>query len=95
MALIILSLLLGLLIGYFEILPNKLSSLTDELITIGLVLLLFSMGAEMGLNDKIISNLDKLGFQALALAVGSIAGSLSLIKLIEGMIIDFGKEDKN
>lgn len=95
MALIILSLLLGLLIGYFEILPDNLSSLTDELITIGLVLLLFSMGAEMGLNDKIISNLDKLGVQALVLASGSIAGSLGLIKLIEGMMIDFGKEDKN
>ena len=74
--------------------PEKCLNLTDKLITIGLVLLLFSMGAEMGLNDKIIANLDKLGFQALVLAAGSIAGSLSLIKLLESMVVDFRKEDK-
>ncbi|MBM7624368.1 LysO family transporter [Sporohalobacter salinus] len=94
MILIISSLLLGVLLGYFEILPKKIFDLTDKLIIIGLVSLLFSMGAEIGLNDKIMANLDKLGLQALVLAVGSIMGSLGLIKLLENMIADFGREDK-
>ncbi|SJZ35378.1 LysO family transporter [Selenihalanaerobacter shriftii] len=94
MSVIIWFLLLGLTIGYLEIIPERFSSLTDNLITGGLILLLFSMGVEIGLNDKVIANLDKLGFQAIVLALGSILGSLGLIKLLEMLVGNFRKEQE-
>ncbi|KXS40075.1 MULTISPECIES: LysO family transporter [unclassified Candidatus Frackibacter] len=94
MLLIIISLSLGLIIGYFELIPDSLESSTDKLITVGLILLLFNMGAEIGLNDKVIANLDKLGLQALILAMGSILGSILIVKFLENLVGDFRKENQ-
>ncbi len=52
------------------------------------------MGAEIGLNDKVIANLDKLGLQALILAMGSILGSILIVKFLENLVGDFRKENQ-
>jgi uncharacterized membrane protein YbjE (DUF340 family) len=94
MLVIIVFLILGLIIGYFDIIPERYEGLTEKLITGGLVLLLFSMGVEIGLNDKIIANLDKMGFQALILAISSVIGSIGLIILLEKLVVEFRKENR-
>lgn len=48
--------------------------------------MLLAMGAQLGANDKLIANLDRLGFQALLLAIGSIIGSVFFVRLAENRI---------
>lgn len=53
-------------------LQKGLSRLTDAVVC----LLLFLLGAAMGSNSTIIENLPTLGFQALVLTFGAVAGSI-------------------
>ncbi|RYD05636.1 hypothetical protein N752_07005 [Desulforamulus aquiferis] len=48
--------------------------------------MLFAMGAQLGANDKLVSDLSRLGWQAMVLAFGSILGSLMLVRLAENYI---------
>ncbi|MBM7557944.1 LysO family transporter [Halanaerobacter jeridensis] len=75
----IISLIIGICIGYFNLLPNQITDLAHYLILGGLFVLLFIMGFEIGNNDKILNNLNQIGLEAILLAGGSIAGSLIMI----------------
>ena len=79
MELIILSLIVGICIGYFDLLPDEITDLAHYLILGGLFVLLFVMGFEIGNNDKILQNLNQIGLEAILLAGGSIIGSLLMI----------------
>ena len=81
MYLIIISLILGLCIGCFQLLPTKIINLAHYLILGGLFILLFIMGFEIGINDKILNNLNLLGLKAILLASSSIIGSLIMVFL--------------
>lgn len=51
-----------------------------QLITMaGLFIMLGAMGAQLGSNDKVLANLDKLGFQAFILASCTVLGSVALV----------------
>lgn len=47
-----------------------------------LLLLLFTMGVNIGINDQIISTFGKLGFQAVVLALSSVVLSVAAVKLV-------------
>lgn len=85
MWMIILFLLAGFLIGYFELFAKskqrEFIKVTHYITTGGLVILLISMGAKIGVDDKILSQIHQIGFQAVVLALGSIGGSILLLKL--------------
>ncbi|TDX53025.1 LysO family transporter [Orenia marismortui] len=80
---IILSLLMGILIGYIDILPNRLNKLSDKLTLVGLMILLLVMGIKIGISKEIINNLDSLGLKAIILSIGSILGSVLLLLFVE------------
>ncbi|MGM0502430.1 MAG: LysO family transporter [Bacillota bacterium] len=79
MQIIIASLIIGICIGYFNLLPNKITDLAHYLILGGLFILLFVMGFEIGNNDRILQNLDQIGLEAILLAGSSIIGSVAMI----------------
>ena len=81
MGLIIGFLLTGFLIGYFKFLGKWIFQLAGYITTFGLVILLASMGAKIGMDSKILSQLDQIGLQAFFMAVGSIIGSIILVKI--------------
>ena len=81
MWLIIFFLLMGFLIGYYKILAGWFFQLAGYITTFGLVILLAAMGAKIGMDPKILSQLDKIGIQALFMAIGSILGSIFLVKI--------------
>lgn len=72
------SLLLGLLFG---LLPSskRWQTTSKALGTIGLFLLLGSMGIELGGNADIMEGLGHIGATAAVLAIGAIAGSIALV----------------
>jgi uncharacterized membrane protein YbjE (DUF340 family) len=47
-----------------------------------LLLLLFIMGVNIGINDEIINDFSKLGFQAIVLSLSSIILSVAAVKLV-------------
>lgn len=49
-----------------------------------LLLLLFIMGVNIGLNEQIIRNFGKLGMQAIVLALCSVALSIAAVRLVSG-----------
>lgn len=51
-----------------------------------LLLLLFIMGVNIGVNDVVINGIYRLGFQAIVLAAFSIAFSIFFVKLVSGFV---------
>jgi len=86
---ILLVLLSGIGTGMFLLEPEFMSK-TDILLDIGLCLLLFFVGIDIGSNKKAFAHLKKLGFKLLLIpisaALGSIIGGM-VISLVLGMSI--------
>jgi uncharacterized membrane protein YbjE (DUF340 family) len=86
--------LLGAWFGYSDKLSFKFINkkrLFDKIAKLqyfSLLFLLFIMGVNIGINKEIISAFYKLGYQALVLAVFSVAFSIIGVKLISGFIIN-------
>lgn len=59
-----------------------------------LLLLLFIMGVNIGVNEDVINGFYKLGFQAVVLAVFSIAFSIMFVKLVSGFVQRGGKDSE-
>lgn len=68
MWLILVSLLVGVVIGLLNILPRKIVKYNSRFQQIGVILLIFSMGASIGSNREILRNLESMGFKALIFA---------------------------
>lgn len=72
----------GIIAGVFVHQKQKLIKLNDWLISLAIYLLLFLLGISVGLNKTIIQNIGTLGFQALMITLGAIAGSVLMSWLI-------------
>lgn len=72
---ILIVLALGVMSGYF-IMPESIYEKTGMLMDIGLCLLLFSVGIDLGSNKEIFKNLKAVGFKVLIVPAATIAGSL-------------------
>ncbi|WP_051273633.1 LysO family transporter [Desulfotruncus alcoholivorax] len=79
MALIFISLAAGILIGYFRPLSARGAKVTHTFTMLGLIILLASMGAQLGSNKKILGELGQIGVEAAVLAGCSVAGSVLLV----------------
>lgn len=86
MWLILLSLGLGILVGYLRPLSPEKTRVTNAVTTVGLFILLMSMGAQLGSNRDVLDGLGRLGLQAVVLATFSVLGSVVLIFLARGFI---------
>ena len=76
----------GLFIGYVLPQGSKFYSINDRVTQMGLVLLLLAMGAQIGMDEKIISQLNHIGFHAFLLALSSIVGSVIFLYLLTPLI---------
>lgn len=76
---ILLSVISGMGLGYF-FLPSSINSSTDIIIDIGLMVLLFFVGMDIGKHKDVLDKLKKLGFKVLlipaVIILGSVLGSM-------------------
>lgn len=72
--------ILGIGVGY--IFRKRNLSFISKLITVLIWILLFVLGLEVGSNPQIVSNLGKLGLDALIITVGALLGSIILAALL-------------
>lgn len=79
---LLLFLLIGITLGYTKFLPNRVYQINEYVINAGLVILLMSMGAKIGIDEEIMSNIHRIGFQALIIAIGAVMGSIVIVKIL-------------
>ena len=72
---ILLSVFIGTILGYF-ILPSGLDSTLGLMIDIGLMILLFFVGIDIGKQKGIYEKIKKIGFKVLSVPFGVIIGSI-------------------
>ncbi len=63
-------------IGYLIRNKSTLIKINSQLTITTIYLLLFLLGISVGLNDKIIKNIDTIGLQAIIITIGAVLGSL-------------------
>lgn len=68
----------GMLAGYLLRKQKKLISLSEKLVMWAIYLLLFLLGIAIGVNDQILERFADLGFLAMAITIGGVAGSIFL-----------------
>ena len=71
---ILVVLVLGIGAGYF--LPSDVSAMIDSASSYMLLILLFSVGIDMGLNKEVFTRIRELGFKILLIPFGVVVGSL-------------------
>lgn len=81
---------LGLLIG-FQKLPQAVYKAVDWITTISLVILMITIGGNVGTNDEVIAEISTVGLNCLATCLCAIAGSVLLCLLIEKTILPLEK----
>ena len=67
-------------------LSGKITDKLSKLQFASLLLMLFVMGINIGVNDEVVNGFYKLGLQAIVLAVFSIAFSILFVKLVSGFV---------
>lgn len=85
---------LGAYLGFKDKLPNKIVVHLSKLQYWSLLFLLFVMGINIGINDKVINTFYQLGYQALVLSFFSIIMSVLGVRLISRFVKtkDIGSE---
>lgn len=87
MWIIIVSLIIGVCIGYFFDLSNKYKKFSSVLQQLGVILLLFSMGASAGANKSIVSNLRNIGKISVTFAILTSIFSIVLVFFVSSKFI--------
>lgn len=90
---IMLSLIAGIAIGFFKFLPEGVLKYNIRAQQVGVVLLLFSMGASIGANRALLSNIGTLGIKALTYTMLSIFFSVAVLYIISGKITEGDKKE--
>lgn len=76
MLLIITALLLGIIVGYFRLLSDRIVRLTKPVSLIGLLLLIFLLGVKIGDEPRVTQHLGEIGVQGLLIALFAVVGTL-------------------
>ncbi len=76
---LIVAITIGFILGRYQMLPAFILKYNDHLINLGVVLLLFSMGIQIGLEDNLISKLGIIGWKAFILAGFAILFSVLIL----------------
>ncbi len=74
-------LLAGFLLGFWQENNLKIKRLAQYIVHFGLLILIAAMGARIGADPEIISDLGRIGLQSFLLALGGIAGSVICLYL--------------
>lgn len=69
----------GFLIGLFNLLPPRCQAKMSQVSTLALVALLYSMGARLGSDQQLMSDIGLIGLQSLGLALATMVGSVALV----------------
>lgn len=77
---IVIAVLCGILAGYFVV-PDTVAAHCGDVITVGLCLLLFLVGLDMGKQGNIWSDIKKVGFRVLLFPLAVVAGTLCFAAL--------------
>ncbi|MEI6276177.1 MAG: LysO family transporter [Prolixibacteraceae bacterium] len=75
----------GILVGLMIVRKPRLHLLNNHLLNWSIYLMLFLLGISVGTNEEVIKNLGKIGYEAVAIALASIAGSV----LFSGLLFRF------
>jgi len=67
---------IGILIGWIFHTREKFLKLVGYITNWSIFLLLFLLGISVGVNEKILNNFDKIGFQAISLTLFAVLGSI-------------------
>ncbi len=79
---ILIPLFVGIAIGYVDLWPDFLEKTEGPLSHFALLLLLTLMGTKIGSDGEILSSIGNIGLISLAIAAGSIVGSVILLGLV-------------
>lgn len=82
---VLIAVALGVLVGHFNLISCSQKTIAN-FTTLCLFIMLLAMGAQLGANEKLLADLGHMGWQALVLALGSIVGSVLLVRLMEKRI---------
>ena len=82
------------MIGKWKHIPERFFKYADYLIFFAVILLLFSMGIEIGLNKAVIKELPMLGWKAFLIALLSVIFSVIFIHFIVNKIMFSTRKDK-
>ena len=82
---------LGMLAGYFLV-PDAIVAYCGQVIDLGLYLLLFLVGMDMGRQGTVVSDIKTAGFKVLLIPVAVAAGSLAAAALA-GLALEIGPKD--
>lgn len=85
---ILIALTVGALLGIFIKLNDRFKKINGKFQLIGLIFLLFSMGASIGADENIIKNLPAIGLKAFSFAILTILFSILLVFFTSEIIID-------
>ena len=83
---------IGGIIGYKNLVREKLLSKINLLQTMCLLLLLFTMGVRIGLDNEVISSFFKLGLQAIVISLFTIVFSILSVKLVKRFVVETKRE---
>ena len=72
----------GILIGLLIVRKPKLHLFNNHLLNWAIYLLLFLLGISVGTNREVIQNIGKIGYEAIAIGIFSIAGSVLLSAIL-------------
>ncbi|WP_186429481.1 LysO family transporter [Clostridium sp. BSD9I1] len=79
---ILLSLVVGAIIGYFFNLSHKQKKINSKVQQFAVVFLLFSMGISVGANKSVVANLKNIGTTALTFAILTSLFSIILVFIV-------------
>ena len=68
----------GILIGFLLRGRQRIIFIIEKITGFSIFILLFLLGISVGTNDKVISNFGKIGYNAIVIALSSVAGSILL-----------------
>jgi uncharacterized membrane protein YbjE (DUF340 family) len=91
---VLLSLSLGLLLGFLLRYRLPLLRAADKFATWAVLWLIFLLGVSVGSNDVVLANLDRLGLQALILSAGAVIGSVLTCQLVTTFFFQLAHYEK-
>ena len=78
MIIVLLLMAAGVFVGWWLGKFPLVMKINDRLISWAIYLLLFLLGVSVGTNKTVIQSLDSIGFEALLLTIGALAGSIAM-----------------
>lgn len=92
---ILLALIAGGILGCSGLSKDFFEKHLDNIITLGLIILLFSMGIKIGINKEILSNLTNLSLKAIIISICAITGSVLTTKILVAKLFSAKREETN